>query len=157
MQKINLKYNTGFTIIETLIALVIISLLSGIVSLSFSAFKNNATLEKNVADAKSILEEARSLSISDKADSTYSIHVQSNGLIRFNGSTYSASSSLNVPLYFTSATIDSISLNGGGSDIIFQKITGATDTYGTFRIKMTNDTTKNKTIRLTSTGVISEE
>ncbi len=153
------RSNAGFTMIEILVAILIGILITMSAFYAFSSLRNNDSLEKNVLQAKSILEEARSLSISEKSDSTYGVKILSDRLIRFRGSTYNAADSQNVTYLFddSGATIDTISLSDAGSEIGFSKITGTARSYGTFRIKLTADSTKNATIRVTSTGIISQE
>ena len=150
-------FSTGVTLIETLVVIAIGILLISITFYSFSSLQNNTSLQKDVAQAKSILEEARYLSISEKNDHSYGVHLQSNGFVSFKGSVYNSADIQNNTQLFDEALIDNISLNGGGSEIIFNKITGTTNTFGTFRIKTLKDLNKNSTIRIAKTGIISEE
>jgi len=151
------KFTDGFTMVETLAVITIGVLLISVVFYSFSSLRNNSSLQKNVSQAKAILESARYLSISEKSDYSYGVHLQSDRLITFRGSVYISTSTTNSTQLFDGATLDNISLSGGGSDIIFNKITGGTDTYGTFRIKSSKDFSQNKIIRIAGTGIISEE
>ncbi len=148
----------GFTLVEIAVVLGISFAIIAVVSFSFSSFKNNSSLEKSVAQAKSVLEEARYDSVSGKSNYAYGVKVETDKLTLFQGPSYSSSSTQNKVYSFdtNTSTIDTISLNGGGSEILFKKITGNTDSYGTFRIKMISDN-KSATIRVTGTGIISEE
>ncbi len=160
MKKLKTKIQTlrkGFTLIETMSAIAIGILLISIIFYSFSSLRNNASLQKNVSQAKSILEEARYSSISEKSDYSYGVHLQSDRLVLFSGSVYNSADAKNKTQLFDNATLDNISLNGGGSEIIFNKITGSTNTFGTFRIKSSIDLNKSMIIRVIGTGVISEE
>lgn len=141
-----------------MVSLLVVFMIFSVVIYSFASFKNNSSLQKNVAQVKSILEEARYESLSGKSDYTYGVKIQSDTLTLFRGSSYNASSTQNKIYSFdpNSSTIDSISLHGGGSEILFKKITGGTDNYGTFRIKMTSNN-RTSTIRVTETGIINEE
>jgi type II secretory pathway pseudopilin PulG len=153
----NQKLLGGFTLIETLAAIAISVFLISITFYSFSSLRNNSSLQKDVSQAKSILEEARYSSISEKGDYSYGVHLQSDGLVSFRGSVYNSADAQNNTQLFDDATIDNISLNGGGSEVIFSKITGSTNNFGTFRIKSLKDPNKSTTIRVIETGVISEE
>jgi hypothetical protein len=47
-----------------------------------------------------------------------------------------------------------INLAGGGSDIVFSRITGDTANNGTIVIQLTSDSSKQKTISINSLGII---
>ncbi len=118
--------------------------------------KDNSTLQKNIAQAKSVLEEARYESISGKSNFSYGVKVQSSSLILFRGS-YNATDTQNKIYNFEGATADTISLNGGGTQILFNKNSGITSNSGTFIVRMTSNTAKIGTVSVTQSGLISEE
>ena len=47
------------------------------------------------------------------------------------------------------------SLTGGGSDVIFDRLTGKTNQDGTVIIRVKSDTSKTRTITINATGVVS--
>ena len=49
--------------------------------------------------------------------------------------------------------ISNISLNGGGVDIVFQKLTGKTSNYGSLRVRLKSDNNKYKIISVKSAGI----
>lgn len=150
-----MKFKKGLTLIEIIVVIAIAVLLMAISFYSFSALRNNSSLQKNVVQAKAVLEEARSLSISEKSDTAYGVQIQSDRLILFRGTTYNSADSQNKTLLLgANAVIENISLNGGGSAVVFKKITGGTDNSGTFRIRMTNISNSSSTISIASTGII---
>ncbi len=149
------KSTTGLTLVEIIVVVAIGALLMAISTYSFSALRNNSSLQKNVVQVRAVFEEARALSISEKSDSTYGLQIQSDRVIMFKGLAYNSADSQNkILLLDTNALIDSISLNGGGSAVVLNRITGATNNYGTFRIRMTNGTNSSSTITIASTGII---
>ncbi len=146
----------GFTLIEIVAVLGIIGILISVTVFSFSAFRDNSNLGKNISQAKSVLEEARYESISGKSNYSYGVKINSADLTLFQGASY-ASSTRNTVYSFDGATTGSISLNGGGSEIVFVKNSGSTNNFGTFQITMTVNTAKRSTIAVTNSGLISEQ
>jgi len=155
--RLKVHFLSGFTMLETIIVIVIGAILLSVAFYSFSSLQNNSSIQKNVSQVKSLLEEARFSSVSEKSDYAYGLHLQSDRITSFRGLTYNATDTENTIQLLDGATIDNISLNGGGSDVIFNKITGSSDTFGTFRIKLIEDVNQNTTIRISRTGIISEE
>ncbi|MEK7069530.1 MAG: hypothetical protein AAB962_00560, partial [Patescibacteria group bacterium] len=49
--------------------------------------------------------------------------------------------------------IGNISLNGGGSNIVFQKLTGKTSNHGSLRVRLNSDNNKYKTISVKPAGI----
>jgi prepilin-type N-terminal cleavage/methylation domain-containing protein len=147
--------NKGFTLIETIVVISIISLLIGMSIFSLTSFKSNATLGKNVSKIKSLLEEARYESFSGKNDTTYGIKVLSTSTISFVGSSYASNTGSTV-YALDGAVIENISLSGSSTEIVFKKNTGGADSAGTFKVRMLSDNSA-RTIRVTSGGVISDE
>ena len=144
----------GFTLVEILIVIAIIATLSG---LSFSAFHNlNASraLEREAGRVVAELQKARSLTISSKNNAQFGVHVQSSQVTLFQGTTFIAGSSTNsVTSINPLVTISSISLQGGVSDVIFQRITGKTSGSGTLVVSRIG-TSAIKTITIYATGLI---
>ncbi len=162
MRKLHFKnknFSCGFTLVEIIVVVSIGAVLMAVALYSLSTLRNTTSLAKNVFQAKAFLEEARSLSISEKDDTNYGVQISSDRLVRFQGSTYSATSSQNITLLFdqNSSTIDTISLAGSSTQVVFKKITGGTDNYGSFRIKMIANQSSSSTVSITSTGVISSQ
>ena len=75
-------------------------------------------------------------------------------IIIFRGTTYDAGTSTNiVEQVLPLAEISSTSLNGGGNDIVFERLTGETDNYGTVFISIPG-TTVSSTITIYETGLV---
>ncbi len=149
------KFSKGLSLVELIVVIAIGVSLASISLYSFSSLRNNSSLLKNVAQVKAVFEEARALSISEKSDNVYGVQILSDKVVMFRGSVYSSSDSQNKTLLLgDNSLIDSISLNGGGSAVLFKRITGGTDNYGTFRIRMTDSTGASSTIAVLSTGII---
>ncbi|MFA5933885.1 MAG: prepilin-type N-terminal cleavage/methylation domain-containing protein [Candidatus Paceibacterota bacterium] len=151
-----LQVKKGFTLIETMIVLAIIAILAGIIISSLSSFRNGQVLKNTAGEVLSILAKARSQTLSSNNSSQYGVHVLSDSITFFTGASYVFGAAGNqVTTLDPLATISSVTLAGGGSDIIFDRLTGATSQSGTLVISLVSDSAKNITITIPATGIIS--
>ena len=150
--------NKGISLIEILIVVSIVSIISAIVVPSLSRFHDQQALRNTTEDVISLLNEARNNTISSKNSTTYGIHFQADKVILFTGSSFTISPS-NKQINFDSViiipSVGGINLNGGRSDIIFDRITGDTAEYGTIIIRIKNDVSKQNIVNISKIGIIS--
>src|SRR3989337_2984635 len=107
-------YQKGITIIELLIVIVVIGIMALIVLPQFSYIKENQVLK-------------------------YGVHFESDKVIIFKGTVFSAIAPDNENIDLTSpATISAITLGGGGSDIYFNRLSGSPSVTGTVTLSTTN-------------------
>lgn len=155
----NILKNKGISVIEILIVVSIIGILAAIVLPSLSLFRREQTLNNTTGDVVSLLNSARNNTISSLSSNNYGVHFQSDRATYFTGSVFNSGDATNVPLVFDSSvtipSINGINLNGGGSDVIFTRLTGDTPNYGTIIVALTSDSTRKKTISISKTGSIS--
>jgi hypothetical protein len=144
----------GFTFLETIISLGIILLLIVIIFVSLSSFRKTQELNNAVEETISLINLTRSKTLFSENSSQYGIHFESSRIILFKGTAFSGSSPDNeVSLMPELIEISTINLNGGGSDLIFQRLNGKTDNYGTIVLRIKSDVTRTKTIEIKSTGI----
>lgn len=149
--------NKGITIIEILIVIAIIGIISSVVLLSLSSFRNEQALKNTTIDIVSILNKARQKTLSSVNSNNYSVHFESDRAVLFTGETYSAVDSTNEVIPFSQAVSIPISggLNiGGSSNVTFERLTGDT-IGGTIIVRLISDVTQQKIITINKTGVIS--
>ena len=150
--------NGGITLVEVLVSISIsVFILAGAVGtyIFFKNIRNTEALNNAGNIAKFRLEEARSLTLSSKDSSVYGVHFETSAVVLFKGNTYVAGASTNdVSSLGPYATI-STSLNGGGSDVVFSRLTGETTQNGTITAAEVADPTKTITITLSQTGFVS--
>ncbi len=145
----------GISIIEIIIILAIISILLGIVIINLTSFREEQALNVAINESISYINDARSKTLSSKDFSQYGIHFEQTKITLFKGTSYSPSDQNNIDYIFSSLLeISNISLNGGGNEVIFQKITGKTDQFGPIIYRVKNNPSKLKTITIKSTGII---
>lgn len=145
----------GFTFIEIVIVLAIIFIILTITMVSLGNFKEDQYLKNNVNEAVSLINQARSRTLSSEDFSQYGIHFESNRAVLFKGTSYVAGDSNNTILSLSDfIEISTISLDGGGPDLIFEKLNGKTDQPGSVIFRAKNDFSKTKTIIIRITGLV---
>lgn len=146
----------GFTLIEFLIALSILSVLSAIIFTSMSSFRSGKALQIVSEQILSLLDEGRNNTLGAKDSYAYGIHFESDSVTLFRGTSYSSLEPTNKEIDIDGAVeISNISLAGGGQDVLFQKLTGKTSQSGTITIRLKSDNSKTKTIAIEASGIAS--
>ena len=75
-------------------------------------------------------------------------------VVLFKGAGYSSGAQDNISLTLNEEVkISAIALTGGGSDVVFKKLTGATTQNGTVTLASIRDGTKTKVITIEATGI----
>ncbi len=148
-----MRESTGFTLIEILIAIVIILLLSSIVIGGFSRLTRSYVLEKEVGVVRTVLADARARTLSSKDDSAYGVHLQTNQVVLFKGATYSAGDPLNEVFAIDSGvSLSSIALTGGATNIVFERLSGKANATGTVTVLLASDNSSAQ-VTIYTTGV----
>jgi len=102
----------------------------------------------------SVINEARVKTVSSEDYSRFGVHFEANRVVLFKGDIFAEPNSSNIETILSPLVeISDISLNGGGADIVFQKLTGKTGNYGSLRVRLKSDNNKYKTISVKSTGI----
>ena len=153
------KYrNRGFTLVEVLIVIAIMAILSGVVIFSFSGMRARQDVDSNTEVITSLLKEARSRTLGSIDSTTYGVFIETNQVTLFKGASYIAGDPTNQTNSLSNTvTITAVSLNGGGSTIMFERLTGKTNNFGTMRVEFTSDTSVARTITVDATGLIESD
>ena len=145
----------GFSLIELLFVLLILGILLTVIVWSFSSFRDSRLLENSIGDAVSLTDEARVKTISSYNNMQHGVHFEASRMVLFKGTTFSGSDSDNKEVSIHPLMeIVNISLNNSGSDVVFQRINGKTDNYGSVVIRVKSDPSRAKQININSTGVV---
>lgn len=143
----------GYTVLELLIVIAILVLLLATIIPSFLDFRRSSILNTETQELITMVNRARLLSVSSKNDEQFGVHFQTSKIVLFQGATYSAGASTNEEHLFNSMLmLSNITVNGGGSDVLFEKVTGATSQNATTTLLVT-DTTASTTVVILPTGV----
>ena len=146
----------GFTLLEIIIVIAILGILTAITITAFRPFKQGTDLDTTTEHILGLLLEARAKTLSSENSMQYGIHFEGTRVVLFTGSAYSAIDPLNEETILpTTITISAITLAGGGSDVVFTRLTGETAAYGTITLRLVADTSKTKQIAITATGLSS--
>jgi len=125
---------------------VIIGIVITMVMLTFPKLNQNQKLDKEALNVASILEEARSLSLSSQGGKQYGVRIQGSQVIL-------------LPDYATTMLnslvgIRNINLTSGTSTIWFKRLSGNTDQNGSFEVYLISSSSSYKTIRVSKVGNI---
>ncbi|MFZ2303487.1 MAG: prepilin-type N-terminal cleavage/methylation domain-containing protein [Minisyncoccia bacterium] len=143
----------GFTALEILIVIAILAILLATILPSFMNFRRNSLLNTDTMNLVTLINRARLLSVSSKDDERYGIHLETTKAVLFKGGVYDTASSTNeTHIFSTGLSLSSIAINGGGSEVLFEKVTGATTQNATTTLLVTG-TTSSTTVLILPTGI----
>ena len=144
----------GITAIEILFAVGIVGIMMTIVVSSFSQFRNASLVNTESLDIVSFINNARLSSMSSVNDLQYGVHFDSDKVVMYSTAVYSASDSTNVVRALnTRLNFTNIAIQGGGSDVIFRKVTGDTGLYATTTMKFLGSTATSTIFVIRPSGV----
>lgn len=150
-------FTKAFTLIELMVVVAISAILVLLTMSFFSSFRNTQVLQGETSQAVSILNKAQSYTLNSKADSEYGVRINDDQLILFKGLSFSSSSPTNETYALHAAVqISSTTLSGGGTDIIFDRLTGDTSNNGSFTVFLKADSTQKNIISVSKTGAIAQ-
>lgn len=123
---------TGFTLIEILLVLAISAILVVISAGVFLAADKKEDVDSQVRNLKSVLNLARNQSLASEGLNSFGVHINTsaNEYVLFPGSSFDPANPENKTFTMPANIGVSIELNGGGSDIIFGRLSGGTSQYG---------------------------
>lgn len=146
----------GFTLIEILIVIGIIILLSFIGFRTLLEYKKTVDLDSFALGVESLFIQARTQTLSSVDSLQYGVHIESSQTVLFRGVVFTSGDPgnkvLNTP---TSLEISNISLKGGGNEVVFKRLNGETNEYGTVVIRLKSDISRTRNIIIEKTGVVS--
>lgn len=150
-----LRYSrfAGFTLLETLLALGIVVIIAAVSMTSLSNFNKDKALSIEADKVLSLLTRARSLTLAAKDDSVYGVHFEEKKAVLFKGGSYNANDSTNqIQLLNDEVKISAVALTGGGVDVVFKKLSGATTQNGTVTLAVVRNPNQTKVITIGATG-----
>lgn len=143
------KFLRGFTIIEILIVIAILTILVSSILSSSNNVSGSETLNTTVTSVISILNEAKSLAVSSKDASNYGVRILNNKLVSFKNNYGTENKEVAISGLLTVSTSSGI-----GTDVIFYNVSGNTSASGTVTITVSNDPSEKGIINIYSTGLI---
>ncbi len=135
----------GFSFMELVVVIGILALLSLITFQLFRTFTSAESLMKDARQVVSELNKAQSLTLSSKDADQYGVHLETSRITLFKGALYISTSTTNISSTLSPLVrISPISLAGGGSDVIFQRLTGETTQTGTITLSLVSSASTTK-------------
>ncbi len=126
----------GFTIVELIVVIAIGAMLTLIGAYSLSAINTRPELRTYSADVVGTLRRAQWQTMNGNEDDQFGVYLEPNAYTLFKGAVYNNLDPENVvqdlPNNFE---ITNISLNGGGTTVLFTSPFGETTHYGQFSLK----------------------
>ncbi len=145
----------GMTALEIVIALAIVLLVGALIAIPLARFKNNQLLVSSAEQIISALREARANTLAAKNDTVHGVHFESGRFVIFSTS-WSEGAAGNTVTYFQEPVyLPTISLSGGGSDVLFTRLTGKTSQPGTLVLQLEGNASSQKTITIDASGAVS--
>ncbi len=143
----------GFTLFEIIIGVAIIGVIAAVVAYPLSNFRRAQALRGGVEDLAAFIQESRSLTLSSRDSLQYGVHLETDRAVLFSGASYNAAAASNRTMYYPAGITASWSLAGSGANVIFNRLTGETDHYGTITLSLSSPTVT-KTITISKLGSV---
>lgn len=144
-----LSQKSGFTLIEVLLSLAIISIIVGITVPVYQILQNRTDLNSVRSALAQSLRRAQVLARSGASDSAWGVKAQTSTITLFYGNSYLTHDSSTDEVYEVPSNL----IFSGVTEIIFSKLTGEPLTYGT--TTMTSVNGEIKTIYTNAKGFVS--
>jgi len=146
-------------LIELLLALAVLASIVLIVMPSLSNFQKEQSIKNTAENIVTLLNKAKSDSLSALNSENYGVHFESNQMIYFVGNHFFPGNINNKKISFASGVVipfvGGIGLNGGGDDVIFPRLTGDVTGYGIIVIQLVSKPTRQEIITINKLGSIS--
>jgi len=160
MKKNKKGKNAGFTILEVVIAIAILSVLSMVSIANFVLFQKTSELNNGVQEFIGIAKLAQSKSLASGLDNQYGVYLDTstspNHYVLFRGQSYALREPAFDAVYSLPSKIEFYSINlGGGNEMVFDRLSGATEKTGSISFRVKTDTNQNKTIYISGSGTVS--
>jgi prepilin-type N-terminal cleavage/methylation domain-containing protein len=140
----------GFTFIEVLVVLGITVIVAAAVFQISGTLLPRASLDDTRLELTELISRAQRQSMDRVNNASYGVHLESQQFILFQTS-YNANDSENEVHAISPSVTLSLSLQGGGADILFNR-KGATSSYGS--ITLTSSQGETRTVTLSQEGKI---
>ncbi len=143
----------GFTVLEILIVISILGILMAVVVPSFTTFRSNSILNTETQEILTIVNKARISSMSSRGDLQYGIRFEATRIVLFSVPYSEGASTNEVHIFNPALTLSPITINGGGSDVLFIKFIGSTNQNATTTLSIIGSTSASSTVIIRPSGV----
>ena len=152
----------GYTLVELLIAVAVLTVILIISATTFYNLTKKSDLDASRDNIISVLNIARNKALASEGAKQYGVYFDTSTspdkYILFQGPNYAGRdvSFDEVCDLVSSIEISNISFNGNGDEVVFKRLDGSTDNYGSITIQSLN-TSETRTVYIYSSGEISTQ
>ena len=129
----------GFSLAEVIMVTAITVIIVAIVAVSLSGTRSKKQLQVTTDAIDARLEEAKASALSGKNGSNYGVQFSSTTYTYFSGSSYNPNDASNNTVTIPSNLSIYTQITGGGTGIIFSRLTGTPQNYGLINIRSSNN------------------
>lgn len=149
------RYAKGFTLLEMFITIAILGIVTTLVITAFSKLNSRQALDKSADLVVSILNEARSLTLSSSEATQYGVNFQTSQIVLFAGASYATSSVSNIITPLNSyVEIRDVSLTASSTSVVFKRLSGKALQTGSIKVFLKNDPSTFRIITVSATGMV---
>ncbi len=154
------RLQTGFTFIEVIIVVLILSVLVAITVSDFVFWSKRIDVDNTTQEFANILRLAQNRTLSSEGSSQYGVYLNTttspHQYVMFKGTSYATRDTSADQIYLLQQMLEFFNINlGGGNEIVFNKLTGASQQSGNLSIRSKLDTSQIKTVYIDSSGTVS--
>jgi len=151
-----MNFSKAFTFIETLIVIGIIVLITGLTIPTFRYFQSDSVLNNNAQEIVSALRLAQSKTIASEFEDNWGIYFNPDSYVLFKGVSFIDREPAYDKTYKLSkrAEIYEINLSLGGSEIVFERISGVVLNYGNISLRLKAEQDKTKQVYISNAGQV---
>lgn len=152
MVLVNKIMKQGFTIIELLLVVAIITIVATFAIESFIEYRDTQSARAVVVDLSSIFNETKQKTLSSETSTQLGVYFSTSTIVVFEGASYNPVASGNIIHSFPNTDID-VQLSDSSDQVVFARLTGVPSATGTIEIGHTrlNSTT---TIGIIGSGLL---
>jgi len=146
----------AFTLIELLIVIGVSAILVSISGSVYISLSQRSDVDREAQELESILSLARSKTLASHNKQSFGVHIDSltNEYFLFEGTSYNPIDPDNERFDIaTGVAISSIDLAGGGSEIVFDRLTGESSDFGSVILQDLSDTSRVRAICVDASGI----
>ena len=145
----------GFTMLEILAVLGISALLLLFTTAPLMSYYQRVVFQGVTENVMTMLDEARKSTLSSFKSSQYGVYFTATSTTLFSGTTYTPGAPDNdIYVLDSGVEITGINLNGGGDELVFKRISGETEEYGTIEVSSLRGSTSPRIITIYETGLV---
>ncbi len=151
----NLKHR-GFTLIEIITVVGILLIITATAIPAYRNFQKQSDLINTTEEIINVLRLAQSKTLASEQASQWGIHFLASEYILFKGADYDSRDSSFDKNYIVPSLVEihEVDLKGAGFDVVFERIIGQTNQFGSISLRLKANTLETRTIIVESSGQI---